>query len=206
MIGSNRTAKLQIIAGVVLLLLAALLLLLGSIFWYLAFVAGGPLLLSRLNQETWQMSLPGYLHHRRRAILPVYAVFAGTGSAVELVRVLPDLWEYADPLNGVLASTIWIGAIYPLFFWLIFESFVLFKGITGKSSLGALLALAFLILWNDVPNLFLPLWTVNKPEPIFMRVLFATGYILEALIAVLVYEFLVVDSGQRTPQDGGLLP
>ncbi|NIM04210.1 MAG: hypothetical protein GTN65_01000, partial [Armatimonadetes bacterium] len=95
---------------------------------------------------------------------------------------------------------------YPLFFWLIFESFVLFKGITGKSSLGALLALAFLILWNDVPNLFLPLWTVNKPEPIFMRVLFATGYILEALIAVLVYEFLVVDSGQRTPQDGGLLP
>lgn len=177
--------------GMVFLVVAALLYVLESVFWYFAFVAGCPLLFAWINHTQRHTSLPDYLLRRKGSILIVYALFAVSGLAVELVRILPDLWEYSYPLNSSLATLVWIGAVYPLFFWLIFESFVMFSGITGRSSIGALLALGFLILWNDVPNLFLPLWTVNKPEPILMSVLFALGYIFEVIVAVFVYEFLI---------------
>lgn len=167
--------------------MAAVLLGAESVFWYPVFLFGAPVTVAWLNRHRGQPSLISYLIEARQTRLSIYLLFAGSGLAVELVRTVPDLWRYADPLDHGAALVLWVALLYPLFFWLIFETYVFFIGVAGHPGLAALASLGLLVLWNDLPNHFVPLWQASEPASGLLPVLFSVGYVLEVAVALVAH-------------------
>lgn len=169
--------------GLLLMATSIVLLVAGFFEWYFFFISGGFLFLTIFNKSKGINSLLN-VKNTKQAI-HVYSLFALVGLSVELVRIFLHLWDYTGMYNQSIVVIVWVLILYPLFFAFIFEKFSFFNGKTKNRLMSGIITLLLLIIWNEVPNIFLPMWIINPNyDPVFIYSLSFIGYIYELGVAM----------------------
>ncbi len=160
----------------------------GSPLWWPFAMIGSASFLAGVNDLLGQEPFANRLR-RPRAWVTLWILYSAAGGAVEAVRMLPDLWQYAAPYEHPAALTALILLGYPVMFVIAVEAHALTSRWLGRG-LAALGTLAIVVLVNEVPQALAPMWRVPAERSDFVHWLFALGYIAEVGVALTAFEWL----------------
>lgn len=163
---------------------------LGVSPWYAYFVVGGTLFFGWVNYLLKNKSLFYGFEQDKVFVLKSFLYYFIFGIMIEFFgRYLFGLWEY--PLFSFYDETIYVFILgYPFPFFLIYETFVLIKGLVKSFGFSFLLATLISSFLHEIPNIYAREWVYNIPyvalEILGINIVVIFGWTILVLVPIVV--------------------
>lgn len=167
--------------------------LLASQYWYSLFTVGGTIFLASLNYQLGNPSILRTFEQNKKRFLAIYFAYFLAGVMIELVgKSLLKLWQ--NPLTPAEQIVHVFLIAYPFAFFLLYESFILFKKYLRSSAPALLIATFLNAFLHEIPNTYAWPWQYNIPyvswEIFQINIVVIVGWLILMAVPLLVAKII----------------